>query len=111
MIDNHQMDDMLNDIVDIFTNIEGVQLVRISGLIRRASRISGKTIDIETINMILNKMKANNIINWKYIYQCPFCKEIFYQIDDTPSDKPKLCDTCNTMFVPQQNLYNSLIIF
>lgn len=107
MINDENMNKMLQDIVDIFTNVEGVQLVRLGGLVRRASRISNRQISIETIDYILHKMQSQNIINWKYAYQCPYCKEIFFQIDDTPADKAKICDTCNTMFVPDQHLYNA----
>lgn len=111
MIHDSQMDKMLDDIVDIFNNVEGVQLVRLGGLVRRASRISNQMISMETIDYILHKMKMQKVINWNYAYQCPYCKEVFYQVDDTPKDKIKLCDTCQTMFIPEQHLYQANIAF
>ena len=131
MLRDFKMDNMLEDIVDIFhlnekieqeekRNLESqnnspsivevpklqkIELIRLSGLIQRASRISGQIINLEIMLHILNKMKLQNIINWQYSYQCPYCKEIFFQIDNTPADKAKLCDTCQTMFIPKDNLY------
>lgn len=132
MFKDFKMDSMLNDIVDIFnlngkieqeekrnlelqkqTNsssivetpkLQRVELIRLTGLIQRASRISGQIINLETMLHILNKMRLQKIINWQYSYQCPYCHEIFFQIDNTPSDKAKVCDTCKSVFIPKNNL-------
>ena len=94
MIHDVKMDRMLNDIVDIFTNIKEVKYVRLKGLTRRAQRLSEMAgIDESQMNNILNKMRANHIINWKYSYICPHCGETFYQIEDVPNDQLKICDT------------------
>ena len=138
MFKDSQMDAMLNDIVEIFplnekleaerqknlelqeqtnsssieetSKLQKIELVRLSGLTARANRISGRAIDIHTINNILQKMKLNKIIDWKYQYQCPYCHEVFYQIDDTPANKLKVCDSCQNLFIPGQNLYDSELI-
>jgi len=132
MFKDFKMDNMLNDIVDIFhlnekieaekqRNVElqkdspsiietpkfqKIELIRLSGLIKHATNISGQIISLEILLHILRGMKQNNIINWNYSYQCPYCQEIFLQIDDTPKDKVKVCDTCQMMFVPKDNLFN-----
>lgn len=131
MFKDFKMDNMLNDIVDIFhlnekikaekqrnaelqkdspsitetPKFQKIELIRLSGLVKRATNISGQIINLETILHILRGMKVRNIITWNYSYQCPYCKEIFLQIDNTPSDKVKICDTCQMMFVPKDNLY------
>ena len=133
MFKDFKMDNMLNDIVDIFhlnekidiekqhnwelqkqTNsssivetpkLQKIELIRLTGLMKRASNISGQTINLETMLHILRGMKMRNIINWNYSYQCPYCNEIFLQIDNTPADQVKICDTCQMMFVPKDNGY------
>lgn len=121
MFKDTQMDNMLNDVVSIFHLNEQadanndhpdfrVKLVRLSGLVRRATRISGHNIDPETMDRILQKMKMQKIIDWKYAYQCPYCYEVIYQIENLPSDKMRLCESCNTMLVPSQHLHNPQII-
>ena len=111
MIHDVKMDNMLNDIVSIFTKTEGVELVRLSGLLKRACRIGGlNDLTLESLDNILQKMKFNKIIDWKYVMRCPHCGEISYQIKDVPVDKLKICDTCQSMFIPKDNLYQSSII-
>lgn len=133
MLKDIQMDQMLEDIVDIFhlnekiekehqenlkkleeTNssditqtptFQRVNLVRLSGLTRRASRISGREISYDTVDYIVQKMKLQKIIDFKYSFQCPFCNEIVYQIEDIPSDKPRLCDSCQSIIIPNQCLH------
>ena len=111
MIHDIPMDNMLNDIVDIFTQVQGVELVRLHGLTRRAQRISNMSgIDEFTLNNILNKMKKQGIINWRYSYQCPQCGETYYQIKDVPNDTLKICDTCQHMFIPKDHLQQEVIL-
>lgn len=110
MIHDMNMDNMLNDIIDIFMNTPGVEVVRLKGLTRRAQRISNMSgIDELTLNNILNKMKHNKIIDWKYSYTCPQCGETFYQIKDVPNDSLKICDTCQRMFIPKDYLNTEII--
>ena len=130
MFKDFKMDNMLNDIVDIFhlnekieiekqKNLElqknspniietpkfqKIELIRISGLIKRATNISGQIINLETMIHILQGMRIRNIITWNYSYQCPYCQEIFLQINNMPKDKVKICDTCQMMFIPKDNL-------
>lgn len=137
MLKDIQMDKMLEDIVEIFhlnekieqehqenlkkleeTNssditetpkFQKVNLVRLSGLTRRANRISGRIISHETIDYIVQKMKLQNIIDFRYSFQCPFCGEIIYQIEDIPADKPRLCDSCQSIIIPNQCLHSAII--
>lgn len=111
MIHDIQMDNMLNDIVSIFMDTPGVEVVRLKGLTRRAQRISNMSgIDELTLNTVLNKMKKDHIIDWKYSYICPQCNETFYQIKDVPNDTLKICDTCQHMFIPKDHLNQEIII-
>ena len=110
MIRDPKMDAMLNDIVEIFTQIEGVKLVRIKGLTKRANRIADIRVDEETLDSILHKMKNHGIISWKYCYECPHCHEIVYQIEDLPVDKLRTCETCKNFVIPKDNLHNFQLI-
>ena len=102
---------MLEDIVDIFTNVRGVKYVRLKGLTNRAQRISEMSgIDEQTMNTILNKMKAQKVINWRYSSICPHCHETYYQLEDVPNDQLKVCDTCQGMFIPKDNPNSEIII-
>ena len=99
------LDTMMREIIDIFNNIEGVELVRLNGLTKHSIRIAGtQAVDKELIDTIVHKLKRNNIIHWKYEYECPYCHEVFYQVKDVPSDSLKICDTCESMFIPKNNI-------
>jgi hypothetical protein len=94
------MDSMIEDIIDIF-HMEGVELVRLSGMTRRARNIINKhDLPPEAVHNIILKLKNSNIINFKHITRCPHCGETSYQIKcaDDFLIKPKLCDTCNTLY-------------
>lgn len=103
MIKDPKMDEMIKDIISIFTEIEGVELVRLNGLVKHASKISGFDLNNESLQSILFKLKNANVINWKYIMRCPHCGEVFFQIVDRDINTPKLCDSCNTMFKLTKN--------
>lgn len=95
------MDAMIQDIVDIFTNVEGVELVRLSGMATRARKVSGKNdIPDSAIDNIIRKLQHAGVIGIKYITKCPHCLETSYHIilKDGWKEKPKLCDTCNTFY-------------
>jgi hypothetical protein len=95
------MDAMIKDIIDIFIHIEGVELVRLSGMVKRAQKISGKwDLTKELVDSVIKKLKFANIINYKYIVNCPHCGEKSYIIKPTGDfkNKPKMCDTCNTFY-------------
>lgn len=94
------MDAMIEDIIDIF-KLEGVELVRLSGMTRRARRIAKKSdIPFQAIDNIIRKLNNHNIIKFDYITKCPHCGEISYIIKYKEDflQKPKLCDTCSTFF-------------
>ena len=95
------MDAMISDIVDIFVNVEGVNLVRLSGMTNRARKISGR-IDMpkETVNSVINKLKNSGIIKYSCTTICPHCGETSYIIksEDGFLLKPKICDTCSTFY-------------
>ncbi|MFW6243220.1 MAG: hypothetical protein ACOC2W_03580 [bacterium] len=96
---NEKMDKIIEDIIDIFTNVEGVELVRLSGLTKRAINISGfNDLKPYQLDNIIKKLNRNNIINFKYIMICPHCDEVSYQIIERDNTNQKLCDTCKTMY-------------
>jgi multimeric flavodoxin WrbA len=93
------MERMINDIIEIFTKIEGVELVRLSGMTNHCRQLTGfYSLKEQDIDTILHKLKNAGIINWKFITRCPHCGEISYQIKDIPKTSVKLCDTCNTLY-------------
>lgn len=98
---DEKMDKMIDDIIDIFTNVEGVKLVRLSGMTLRARSISGKhDIPPEAIDNIIKKLDSNGIIKFHYITKCPHCGEISYQVElaEDYKTKPKMCDSCSSFF-------------
>lgn len=102
-----KMETMINDIIEIFTKIEGVELVRLSGMTKHCHQLTGfYSLKEQDIDVILHKLKNASIINWKFITRCPHCGEISYQIKDIPKTSVKLCDTCGTMYslVPGDSL-------
>ena len=103
-----EMDRMIEDIIEIFTKVEGVELVRLSGLTQRAARVGNKPgISPEIIDNIVHKLKGASVINYQYLTYCPHCFEVSYQITEKDPRKPKLCDTCKTMY----NLIDGETIF
>lgn len=96
---NSGMDAMINDIIDIFTKVEGVEFVRLSGLLLRERNICGDSnLPLDALHTIIEKLKDNGIIYYKYIMACPYCQEISYQIIEQDISKPKLCDTCKALY-------------
>lgn len=96
MIKDNKMDNMIEDIIEIF-KLDGVELVRLSGLVRRASNIAELNISPETLDNIIVKLKNNAIINFEYVTICPNCGEKSYQIKPI-STNGKICDTCGVYF-------------
>lgn len=95
------LDKMMEEIVDIFTNVEGVKLVRLSGMTRWCRKVSGRhDIPPQAIDNIIRKMNNHGVIKFHHITKCPHCGEISYIIEYEKDykQKPKLCDTCNTFF-------------
>ena len=91
-------DAMMRDVIDIF-NLEGVNLVRLSGLHRREVRVSGDDrLSPTTVELVVDKLRRAKVINFRFKMRCPTCGEVFYQIiaHDVGA---KLCDTCSSMFV------------
>ena len=100
------LDSMMRDIIDIF-NTDGVELVRLSGLYVREKYISNyKELLPEELDNIVHKLKNSNIIKYEYILYCPHCYEISYVVK--PKDynpfKAKICDTCNSVYIPQKEI-------
>jgi len=97
---------MMRDIIDIF-NLEGVELVRLSGLFVRARRISNmQELMPEDVDKIVHKLKKNKIIKYEYILYCPQCKDVLY-IVKYKTDNPYsafVCHTCNAIFVPEKEI-------
>jgi len=103
--ENIDIDSMMHDIVDIF-NLEGVELVRLSGLFMRERQISNdNNLTPEMLDKIVHKLKKAGIIHYEYILYCPHCYEITYQVkkQDNPY-KAKRCDTCGQIYIPQNEI-------
>jgi hypothetical protein len=99
------LDSMMKDIVDIF-NLEGVKLVRLSGLFLREREISNyKDLTPDELDKIVHKLKKANVINYQYITYCPHCNEVSYQVEKQENPfKAKRCDTCGQIFIPQNEI-------
>ena len=98
------LDSMMRDIIDIF-NLEGVELVRLSGLLRRELRISNCTVLDETsIKRAIQKLRQEGIIHYHYVMKCPHCHEISYQVVDRNPTDLKVCDTCGQMYIPTKGV-------
>ena len=99
-----RMNKLIAEIIDIFVNVEGVELVRLSGLTRHLKNLTGfMDLPTDAVNNIVHKLKAANLINWQYIMKCPFCGEVIYQIKERDKRLPKLCDSCKSMFQLVEN--------
>ena len=109
MIKDERLDAMMRDIVTTF-NLDWVQLVRLNGLSDRCRRISGLHLDNAFFESMLLKIKQAGLINWRYVSECPYCHEVIYQITDVPMDKLKICDTCQSLYIPKDHLRNQSII-
>ena len=98
------LDSMMKDIIDIF-NLEGVELVRLSGLLKRELRISNCHVLDETImKRAIQKMRQEGIIDYRYVMKCPHCQEVSYQITERNPTDLKVCDTCGQMYVPTKGI-------
>ena len=95
------LDSMMKDIIDIF-NLDGVELVRLSGLLKREISISNcQSLDADMLDRIIHKLKMQKIINYLYILKCPYCGEISYQIKNRERlNQAKVCDTCKNIYIP-----------
>ena len=92
------MENLIQDIISIFTNTDGVELVRLSGLTKRARRITDFTeLPDDAVDSILHKLKDNGIISWEYITRCPYCNEKSYILKPLGVDM-KICDSCKTIY-------------
>ena len=108
MIHDEKMDEVINMIIEVFTKIEGVELVRLSGLTRYVQKTTGfYSLKPENIDIILRKMRKAKVIDWRYVMRCPHCGEISYQITERNETEPKLCDTCQTLY--KLTLYDTLL--
>lgn len=93
-----QMDKIIETIIEIFSKIDGIELIRLTGLTRYLNKISGKHISTNEIEIIIDKLKNAGIIKYDYIFICPHCKEKSYIIKFTNENNVKLCDTCQTLY-------------
>lgn len=100
------LDTMVRDIIDIFTNVEGVKLVRLSGLFVREQRISNyKNLTPELLDNIIHKLKNAHVIDYQYVLYCPNCFEVTYQVEHTENPyKAKVCDTCGQIYIPTKEV-------
>lgn len=100
VIRDEKMDKMFEEIIEIF-KLEGVELVRLSGLTNWCKKASGKhDIPDVAIDSIIKKMNSHNVINYHHTLNCPNCNETSYVIkhEEDFKQKPKLCDTCNIFY-------------
>ncbi len=107
MIKDKSMDQMINDVIDIFKSKE-VELVRLSGLTNREARIANIDINKEIMDNIIHKLKFAGVINYEYITICPHCGEVSYQIKPIETNG-KICDTCASYYFlsPGKSLINN----
>lgn len=101
IIRDQNLDKMFEEIIDIFKNVEGVELVRLSGLTNWCRKVSGKhDLPAGSLNNIVRKMRENNVISYDYIINCQHCGETSYIIKykDDFLTTPKLCDSCKSFY-------------
>ena len=90
------MDKIIETIIYIF-NLEGVELVRMSGLTKHLNKI--KSISTNDIELIISKLNNQEIIKYEYIYICPHCNEKSYIIIPKEDNHVKICDTCKGIYM------------
>ena len=97
-------DTMMRDIIDIF-NLEGVKLVRLSGLFLREREISNyKDMKPDELDKIVHKLQKAGVIHYQYILYCPHCQEVTYQVEKVENPfQAKVCDTCGGIDIPQRD--------
>ena len=94
------LDKLLGEIVEIF-NLDGVELVRLSGLKRHAANMNVQ-VDDDVLRSTITKLRAAGIIHWRYALTCPHCGELSWQVVPRPELRTiKQCDTCATLYVPE----------
>lgn len=94
------LDKMFEEIIEIF-KLEGVELVRLSGMTNWCRKTSGKNdIPHQAVDSVIRKMRSNNVIEFDYITKCQHCGETSYIVKPKEDflRKPKMCDSCNTFF-------------
>jgi uncharacterized protein with PIN domain len=109
-----RMNELIAEIIDIFVNVEGVELVRLSGMTRHLKNITGfMELPSDAVDNIIQKLKNAGLIDWQYVMRCPYCGEIIYQIKERDNRLPKLCDSCKSMFnlVDGDTLFDEKKIF
>ena len=99
-----RMNNLIAEVIDIFVNVEGVELVRLSGMTRHLKALTGfMELPTDAVDNIIQKLKQAGLIDWQYIMKCPYCGEVIYQIKERDSKLPKLCDSCKSMFTLVEN--------
>lgn len=94
------LDALLRELVEIF-NLEGVELVRLSGLHRHAVGL-GARITPEQLERTVAKFRAAGLIAWRYALHCPHCGELSWQVVPREDLRAaKLCDTCGQLYIPE----------
>ena len=97
------LDSMMRDIISIF-NLEGVELVRLSGLFLRERQIANYN-DLTPVQLdkIVRKLNKAGVIHYRYILYCPQCNDVTYQIAERKNPfEAKVCDTCGHIYIPQK---------
>lgn len=100
---DENMDSIIQSIIDLFNNIEGVELIRLNGLTKYLNKINNRNISKDDIEMIISKLNKANIINYIYKYSCPQCKETSYVLIPKQDAIAKLCDTCGIFYTLENN--------
>lgn len=93
-------DQVIGTVVEIF-NLEGVELVRLNGLVRYINNHIGP-VTTEDVNIIIKKLNQANIIDYKYELVCPHCGEHSFIIVDKDGMN-KICDTCKGIYTIELN--------
>ena len=96
-----KFDKIMNEVVDIFNNVEGVELVRLNGLTKYLTKHIAP-ISKEDVKLIIKKLNRANIIDFEYALICPHCGEISYIIKPINGIN-KICDSCQNIYQIELN--------
>ena len=96
-----EFDKIMNEVVDIFNNVEGVELVRLNGLTKYLTKYIAP-ISKEDVKLIIKKLNRANIIDFEYALICPHCGEISYIIKPINGIN-KICDSCQNIYQIELN--------
>lgn len=96
-----EFDKIVCEIVEIFNNVEGVELVRLNGLTKYLNN-HFSSISKEDVKLIIKQLNRANVIDFEFALICPHCGEVSYIIKPINGIN-KLCDSCNLVYQIEVN--------